>query len=199
MDRPTLSRREFASASAAALGGAWLLLHLPAIEAAAARARGAARARSGFQVLTPAEAAAFEALAEHIFPPTDTPGARALGVVHFADQALGSFSAPMLEPIRAGLAELDAKAHIIDPAAGSFDRLPAERQAALVADIEFSDFFFLVRTLTLMGVFADPSYGGNRDGAGWKLIGFEDRGAYRPPFGHYDRGVAAAPMEGGEA
>jgi gluconate 2-dehydrogenase gamma chain len=199
MDRPTLSRREFASASAAALGGAWLLLHLPAIEAAAARVRGAVRERSGFRVLTPAEAATFEALAEHIFPTTDTPGARALGVVRFADHALGSFSASMLEPIRAGLAELDARARNIDPTAGSFDRLPAERQAALVADIEFSDFFFLVRTLTLMGVFADPSYGGNRDRAGWALIGFEHRGAYRPPFGHYDRAVAAGPAEGGEA
>jgi len=195
MDRPSLSRREFASASAAALGGAWLLLHLPAIEAAAARARRAARERSSFQVLTPAEAAAFEALAEHIFPTTDTPGARALGVVHFADRALGAFAAAMLEPIRAGLAELDAKARRIDPTAGSFDQLPAERQAALVADIEFSDFFFLARTLTLMGVFADPSYGGNRGGAGWELIGFEARGAYRPPFGHYDRAVAAGPAE----
>jgi hypothetical protein len=199
MDRPSLSRREFAAASAAALGGAWLLLHLPAIEAAAAQARRAARERSGFQVLSPAEAATFEALAEHIFPATDTPGARELGVVHFTDRALGSFAASMLEPVRAGLAELDAKARAIDPAAGSFVRLPADRQAAVVADIEFSEFFFLARTLTLMGAFADPSYGGNRGGAGWELIGFDARGAHRPPFGHYDRGVAAGPTGSDEA
>jgi gluconate 2-dehydrogenase gamma chain len=37
-----------------------------------------------------------------------------------------------------------------------------------------------------MGFFGDPSYGGNRDQAGWKLIGFEDKHQYEPPFGYYD-------------
>jgi hypothetical protein len=36
-------------------------------------------------------------------------------------------------------------------------------------------------------MFALPGYGGNRDAAGWKLIGFEDRHVFQPPFGHYDR------------
>ena len=36
-------------------------------------------------------------------------------------------------------------------------------------------------------------YGGNRDRVGWKLIGFEDRMAYQPPFGYYDAHVDKEP------
>ena len=43
-----------------------------------------------------------------------------------------------------------------------------------------------MRMLTLCGMFALPSWGGNRDEAGWKLLGFEDRHAWQPPFGFYD-------------
>jgi gluconate 2-dehydrogenase gamma chain len=38
----------------------------------------------------------------------------------------------------------------------------------------------------MYGFLGNPSYGGNRDRIGWKLIGFEDRMAYQPPFGYYD-------------
>jgi gluconate 2-dehydrogenase gamma chain len=37
-----------------------------------------------------------------------------------------------------------------------------------------------------MGFLADPSYGGNRGQVGWKLIGFEPKPAWKPPFGYYD-------------
>ncbi len=37
-----------------------------------------------------------------------------------------------------------------------------------------------------MGFLANPSWGGNREGAGWKAIGFEDRHVFQPPFGYYD-------------
>jgi len=37
-----------------------------------------------------------------------------------------------------------------------------------------------------MGFLASPAWGGNRDKVGWKLIGFEDAGAFQPPFGYYD-------------
>ena len=39
-----------------------------------------------------------------------------------------------------------------------------------------------------MGFFSNPEYGGNHDLVGWKLIGFEDRFFYKPPFGYYDAG-----------
>ena len=57
----------------------------------------------------------------------------------------------------------------------------------LLGAIEKSDFFEVVRTHTLLGFLGSPSYGGNRSGAGWKYIGFEDRMTWKPPFGYYDR------------
>ena len=39
----------------------------------------------------------------------------------------------------------------------------------------------------MFGLVADAKYGGNRDGVGWALIGFEREFAYQPPFGFYDR------------
>jgi len=199
MEQRSVTRREFAAASASALGRAWLLIHLPAAEAAAAWARVAAREGRGLQVLTAAEARTLAAVAELILPADDTPGARDLGVIHFIDRALGSFAASMLDTIRAGIADLEAAAREAGAPAEGFAALPAERQRALLTDIESSDFFFLARTLTLLGAFADPAYGGNRGGAGWRLIGFENRGAYEPPFGHYDRVHTATPSGGGGA
>jgi gluconate 2-dehydrogenase gamma chain len=34
------------------------------------------------------------------------------------------------------------------------------------------EFFSILRTHTMEGMFADPVYGGNKDFAGWKLVGF---------------------------
>ncbi len=52
---------------------------------------------------------------------------------------------------------------------------------------EKNEFFETVRAHTIMGFFADPSYGGNYDKMGWKLIGFQDDFYFKPPFGYYDR------------
>ena len=57
-------------------------------------------------------------------------------------------------------------------------------------------FFDTTRLLTLLAMFSRPAYGGNRDGVGWKLIGFEDRHFFRPPFGYYDRGYPGFVIEG---
>ena len=35
-----------------------------------------------------------------------------------------------------------------------------------------SRFFAMVWAHTIEGLLCDPAYGGNRDGVGWKLIGF---------------------------
>jgi hypothetical protein len=32
----------------------------------------------------------------------------------------------------------------------------------------------------------DPSYGGNQDRIGWKLIQYDGGHAQQPPFGYYD-------------
>ena len=42
--------------------------------------------------------------------------------------------------------------------------------------------------MTMTGMFAHPEHGGNFGKIGWKLIGYEDRYSWVPPFGYYDRG-----------
>jgi hypothetical protein len=42
-------------------------------------------------------------------------------------------------------------------------------------------------------MFAMPSYGGNRNHAGWKMLGFEHQMAWLPPFGHYDAQATSKP------
>ena len=39
---------------------------------------------------------------------------------------------------------------------------------------------------TLVGTFALPSWGGNRDFAGWRLLGVEHQPFFQAPFGYYD-------------
>ena len=52
--------------------------------------------------------------------------------------------------------------------------------------VDHTPFFEIERTLTLLGMFTSPKYGGNYQGSGWKLMGFEDRHIFAPPFGYYD-------------
>jgi hypothetical protein len=65
--------------------------------------------------------------------------------------------------------------------------LPSEQQLEYLKTVDRTPFFEATRLLTLLGMFSMPSYSGNRNGVGWKLIGFEDRHAFQPPFGYYDR------------
>ena len=182
----TASRRDFLAASSTALGGAWLAVHLPAIQAAAAYARRAAAARSPFSVLTPNEVRELEAVAAQIIPTDDTPGAREAGVVYFMDRALGSFGAQMLGPIRAGLPDLLKAAQARQPSAPAFSALVAAEQIEVLRGLEKTPFFGMVRFLTIAGMLGDPSYGGNKDRIGWKLIQYNGGHAQLPPFGYYD-------------
>jgi gluconate 2-dehydrogenase gamma chain len=190
MHDDAVSRRDFLYTSGAALHGAWIAANLPAIRAAAKHARAAAGTSAPFQTLSTAEARDLDAIAALIFPTDDTPGAREAGVIHFMDRALGDFAAESLEAIRAGLVELQATVDAAHPGAGAFADLPLERQAAILTELEQReepDFFDEVRTLTVQGMFALSSYGGNQHDVGWALLGFDASPVFRPPFGYYDR------------
>ena len=181
------SRRAFLASSTSALGGAWLLGLEPLVEAARAHALGALRAQSAFETLTAREAADFDAFAARILPSDDgTPGAREAGAVYFADRALGTFMADLLPIVQGGLADLARRA---SPSA--FAELAPVRQDEILREVEAdpaSPFFFMGRTLVMLGTFGDPSRGGNRDRVGWSMIGFDPQPAHEPPFGYYDAG-----------
>jgi hypothetical protein len=75
--------------------------------------------------------------------------------------------------------------------AARFAALAGERQVAVLRAIESTPFFDGVRTITMLALFANPSYGANPSGKNWAAIGFEPRFVWRPPFGAYDRDAHA--------
>jgi len=63
-----------------------------------------------------------------------------------------------------------------------------EKDEIKLSDVSGKDFFETVLTNTMEGFFADPIYGGNRDMAGWKLIGFPGaRYDYRDHVGKHNQ------------
>jgi gluconate 2-dehydrogenase gamma chain len=84
------------------------------------------------------------------------------------------------------MAEVQKKRRELFPGSTSVAALMSDQQIQLIKAIETTEFFELLRTHTMYGFLGNPSYGGNRDRVGWKLIGFEDRMAFQHPFGYYD-------------
>ena len=190
---PDALRRRLLGGSAALFGISWLNLNGPLVARAAAAAAAAMEAGAGFRHLDLADAADLEAIATRIIPSDNTPGAREAGVIWFIDQALGDFMAPAAPLLGSGLAEFNA-------ALGNnrrFAGLSAEQQDAALKAAEDSEFFGLVRFLTIAGMLAWPARGGNRNQIGWKLIGFDHRHVWQPPFGHYDARAAAGDTDHG--
>jgi gluconate 2-dehydrogenase subunit 3-like protein len=161
----------------------------PAVARAAHEAH--AVAQSGgpitYTLLGAADAADLEALTSQIIPSDDTPGAREAGATFFIDRALGSFFAHWKPGFMQGLAGFQAAVRAAHPGAASFAALAPEQQIAFLHTVDRTPFFEQARLLTCCGMFMDPSYGGNRDLVGWKLLGFEDQHVFEPPFGYYDR------------
>jgi gluconate 2-dehydrogenase gamma chain len=128
------------------------------------------------------DAATVAAIAERIMPGAPgKPGATDAGVLNYIDLALAGAYADLQDFYRRGLAALDAfcgKAHN-----ARFTALDAARQDAVITALEQGKateftwpsaqaFFNTVRRHTMEGMFADPVYGGNKDFAGWRLVGF---------------------------
>lgn len=190
MNESAASRREFLATSAAA-AAVWFGADPAQLRRALAAARRAQGAQGiAYEVLTSEQAADFDAIASQIVPSDDQlPGAHEARVVVFIDRALQGFAAGQREPLLAGLDDLNRRAGERWPDAGRFATLASERRHALLAEIEETPFFRQVRFAVLAGMFAHPSWGGNYDGAGWKVLGFEPRFAWSPPFGAYDAEV----------
>jgi hypothetical protein len=177
-----LSRRLLLRAIAATLGAASLPAGWMEIAALAAD-----DAKLSF--FSASEAADVEAVAAQIIPTDDTPGAREAGVIHFIDRALATFLSQLASDYRTQLAEFQVGFRKQHPAAAttSFAALTSDQQIEYLKTVDRTPFFESTRLLTLLGMFTMPRYGGNRDGIGWKLLGFEVQHAFQPPFGFYDR------------
>ena len=147
-------------------------------------------------LLSAAEAADIDAITAQIIPTDEEPGAREAGAVYFIDRALATFLAQLATDYRAQLAEFQAACREYHPGTASFASLTSEQQIDYLRTVDRTPFFDTTRLLTLLAMFSRPAYGGNRDGVGWTLIGFEDRHFFRPPFGDYDRGYPGFVIEG---
>jgi gluconate 2-dehydrogenase gamma chain len=128
------------------------------------------------------DAATIAAFTERLMPGAPgKPGARDAGVLNYIDLALAGAYADLQDFYRRGLAALDV--HCSTTYKQAFMRLTAGQQDEVItAMVEgkatgfvwptSQQFFNTLRTHTMEGMFADPVYGGNKDFAGWRLVGF---------------------------
>jgi Gluconate 2-dehydrogenase subunit 3 len=186
-DQSDNSRRSFLLSSGGWLTGAWIAAHLPAIAAAAHHAEQMPAATSGahLQFFSAGEAADVEALCSQIVPSGATPGAREAHALYFIDRSLATYFAGMAPGYRNGLNEFQSRFAAAN-ATHSFAAAGPEIQMAFLKTADRTPFFETTRMLTVLGMFSSPKYGGNYQGAGWKLMGFVDQHAFAPPFGYYD-------------
>lgn len=209
---------------------------LPLAAQAQPRSDPAARqAAQGHLFLRAAEARFLAAAADRMIPEDEHPSASQAGVVAFIDRQLaGPFGqgrrmyldGPLatgtpeqgyqlgLPPATVYRESLDAL--LAEPRGRGFASLAPPQQDAFLGELEAgawmlgrvpsSIFFETLLSNVVEGYFADPAYGGNRDMAGWRMIGFP--GAYahftqwvgrhnvrfdQPPIGMASRSSGEAP------
>jgi gluconate 2-dehydrogenase gamma chain len=113
-------------------------------------------------------------LASLIIPSGSTPGAREAGVIYFIDKALATFDRDKREAYREGLRLVEARRNELFPGSTSIAGLKSSDQIRLAEAIANSEFFETLRVHTVMAFLGRPEYGGNRNQAGWTLIGFKE-------------------------
>jgi gluconate 2-dehydrogenase gamma chain len=136
-------------------------------------------------------AATVAALAERLMPSAPgKPGAHDAGVLNYIDLALAGAYADQQDFYRRGLAQLDAycrKAHnqpFVKLGPAQQDEVIGAMEQGKASEFTYPTapaFFNTLRTHTMEGMFADPVYGGNKDFAGWRLVGFPGTRLYYTP------------------
>jgi gluconate 2-dehydrogenase gamma chain len=187
MSKHDEARRAFlvgAAVSAGAVAGAALVPEAQAQHAEHAQTAGAGHEHGNGlgAFLNADDAATVEAFTERLWPGApDKPGARDAGVANYIDLALAGAYSELQDFYRRGLTQLD---NYCNSAHGKpFVALDDTQQDAVITALEKGTatgftwpspqaFFNTVRTHAIEGMFADPVYGGNKDFAGWRLVGF---------------------------
>jgi len=156
------------------------------------------------KILTNIERRTLEAVAERIFPKTDSPGAVEIGAVDYIEIALAGDYAPLLPLYRSGVRALNRQAKA--KYAGQFARLDGEQQDLLLKDFESgtaeykkaAEFFDMVKYHVFEGLFCEPHYGGNKNMVGWRVVGFPgQQWGYPDPY--INKPVDIEPMAVGYA
>jgi gluconate 2-dehydrogenase gamma chain len=130
--------------------------------------------------LTPDQLKLAGAFADRLIPKDENgPSASECGAANYIDRQLANYLAPERAAFVDGLAATNTYA--VKSHGKNFVDLTPEMQDQLLTEIEggrvegFANsraFFNRFRRLTLEGTFSDPYYGGNKNFAGWDLIGY---------------------------
>jgi Gluconate 2-dehydrogenase subunit 3 len=201
-------RRSFLVQMSGTAAAAWVNAQWPAVLAAAQHAHKVVNSQTPgkLEVLTPEQARQVEAIASQIIPTDDLPGAREAGVVYFIDRALVTFAADTRPIYERGIAAVNQLTRTKYPQRKTFADATAEEQETILTEFvagsdyrgerpeitpaASDDFFQTIRMHTIFGFLADPSAGGNKDYAGWKVVGREPSPSFSPPYGYYDKDYA---------
>jgi gluconate 2-dehydrogenase gamma chain len=221
MKKHDATRRAFltrAAAGAGAVAGAGLLPGAfietqaqtkEAVPSSPAPIRAGMRANHEIQgaFFNRADTATMAALVERIMPGApDKPGASDAGVLNYIDLALSGAYAELQDFYRHGLTQLGT--YCDGKYKKTFAQLSASQQDEVLTALDEGKaagfawptsqaFFNTVRTHTMEGMFADPVYGGNKDFAGWELVGFPGAQMfYSPKDMESKEAFARAPIMG---
>src|SRR5258705_8878398 len=130
-------------------------------------------------VLTTDETKILAAIADRIFPKTDTPGAVEIGAVSYIEIALAGDYAALVPLYHLGLRAIQRYSRgkfnkkFLDLGDGEKDAVLKDFEAGAVENFKAAaEFFETVRYHVLEGVFCEPQYGGNKDMAGWRFVDF---------------------------
>ena len=132
------------------------------------------------EVLDARQIETLRAAVDRILPADDAPSGWEAGVGDYFANLLTRESR-FLFPTRSGLDALDAEARVSGGA--SFVALTPDAQDALLTRVEAgdvkadwpfdaADFFRRLVSQAMEGFYADPGNGGNKDGVGWKMVGY---------------------------
>ncbi len=132
-----------------------------------------------------AQLSCLRALLDTIIPPDEFPGAVEAGVGDYLLRQLAGDLSALLPTYLQWLGHLDAESRAVMGKA--FADLNPEARTSLLKKIEQGEvaagwslapapFFRQIVEHCAEGYYSDPANGGNRDGVGWKMIGYEVSG-----------------------
>jgi gluconate 2-dehydrogenase gamma chain len=162
-----------------------IVVSIPAVGTATLDSALAAVAPKASAALSPDQSAILKAVVARLVPAdANGPSGTDAGAADYIEKSLaggvGGGLTKLAPLYDAGLSALDAYANSAYGAA--FTALPPDKQDAVLSDVETgkatgftpsSDLFFrVIHEHTLQGMFGDPVYGGNKNFAGWDLIGY---------------------------
>jgi gluconate 2-dehydrogenase gamma chain len=199
------ARRDFLLMLSGSVGAGWLAANWPAMLSAAEHAHQAAKSSNPvLEVLTPEQARELDALTSCLIPTDDMPGAHEAGVVYFIDRALKTYASEQLPVYQKGLDAAQKYTAETFPGVARFSEASEEQKLKILTELTAesdlqkgvprrglpagsTDFMRTLRFDAICGFLVDPEGGGNRDFAGWKVIGRDSAHNFAAPFGFYDK------------